>query len=70
MLDIYKICWTKKCKFNGAELVVDQELLGNNSPGTTLQFAHITKERKREQHKILSTVGVLLRVLFILKEGA
>jgi integrase/recombinase XerD len=36
---------------NGAELVAIQELLGHNSPDTTLSYAKITHERKREQHK-------------------
>ncbi|SFL99253.1 integrase/recombinase XerD [Gracilibacillus orientalis] len=36
---------------NGAELVSIQELLGHSSPDTTLKYAKITHERKREQHK-------------------
>jgi integrase/recombinase XerD len=36
---------------NGAELVAIQELLGHSSPDTTLRYAKITYERKREQHK-------------------
>lgn len=36
---------------NGAELVAVQELLGHSSPETTLRYARITEERKREQHK-------------------
>lgn len=36
---------------NGAELVAIQELLGHSSPDTTLRYARITEERKREQHK-------------------
>lgn len=36
---------------NGAELVAIQELLGHSSPETTLRYAKITEERKREQHK-------------------
>jgi integrase/recombinase XerD len=36
---------------NGADLVVIQELLGHSSPDTTLRYAKITHERKREQHK-------------------
>ena len=36
---------------NGAELVAVQELLGHSSPETTLRYAKITEERKREQHK-------------------
>lgn len=36
---------------NGAELVAVQELLGHSSPDTTLRYARITEERKREQHK-------------------
>lgn len=36
---------------NGAELVAVQELLGHSSPETTLKYARITEERKREQHK-------------------
>lgn len=36
---------------NGAELVAVQELLGHESPETTLRYARITEERKREQHK-------------------
>ncbi len=36
---------------NGAELVEIQELLGHRSPDTTLRYAKITHERKREQHK-------------------
>lgn len=36
---------------NGAELVAIQELLGHSSPETTLRYARITEERKREQHK-------------------
>ncbi|WP_335871975.1 site-specific tyrosine recombinase/integron integrase [Bacillus sp. 2205SS5-2] len=36
---------------NGAEIVAVQELLGHTSPDTTLRYARITEERKREQHK-------------------
>ena len=36
---------------NGAELVAVQELLGHESPDTTLRYARITEERKREQHR-------------------
>ena len=36
---------------NGAELAAVQELLGHSSPDTTLRYARITEERKREQHK-------------------
>lgn len=36
---------------NGAELVAIQELLGHSSSETTLRYARITEERKREQHK-------------------
>lgn len=36
---------------NGAELAAVQELLGHSSPETTLRYARITEERKREQHK-------------------
>jgi len=36
---------------NGAELAAVQELLGHSSPETTLRYAQITEERKREQHK-------------------
>jgi integrase/recombinase XerD len=36
---------------NGAELVAVQELLGHSSPETTLRYARITEERKRDQHK-------------------
>lgn len=36
---------------NGAELVAIQELLGHSSPDTTLKYAKITHDRKREQHK-------------------
>lgn len=36
---------------NGAELVAVQELLGHSSPETTLRYARITEDRKREQHK-------------------
>jgi integrase/recombinase XerD len=36
---------------NGAELIAVQELLGHVSPDTTLRYARITEERKREQHK-------------------
>lgn len=36
---------------NGAELVAVQELLGHSSPDTTLRYARITEERKREQHR-------------------
>lgn len=36
---------------NGAELVAIQELLGHSSPDTTLRYAKITNERKRQQHK-------------------
>jgi integrase/recombinase XerD len=36
---------------SGAELTAIQELLGHESPETTLRYARITEERKREQHK-------------------
>lgn len=36
---------------NGADLVAIQELLGHSSSETTLRYARITEERKREQHK-------------------
>jgi integrase/recombinase XerD len=36
---------------NGADLVAIQELLGHVSPDTTMRYARITEERKREQHK-------------------
>lgn len=36
---------------NGAELVAVQELLGHSSPETTLRYARITEERKRDQHR-------------------
>jgi integrase/recombinase XerD len=36
---------------NGAKLEAVQELLGHSSPETTLRYAQITEERKREQHK-------------------
>lgn len=36
---------------NGAELAAIQELLGHNSPQTTLRYAAITEDKKREQHK-------------------
>lgn len=36
---------------NGAELAAVQELLGHSSPDTTLRYAKITEDRKREQHK-------------------
>lgn len=36
---------------NGAELVAIQELLGHSSADTTLRYARITEDRKREQHK-------------------
>lgn len=36
---------------NGAELAAVQELLGHSSADTTLRYARITEERKREQHK-------------------
>jgi integrase/recombinase XerD len=36
---------------NGAELAAVQELLGHSSPDTTLRYARISEERKREQHK-------------------
>lgn len=36
---------------NGAELVAVQELLGHSSPDTTLRYARITEDRKREQHR-------------------
>ncbi|QNF30010.1 MULTISPECIES: hypothetical protein [Metabacillus] len=38
-------------KTTRAELVAIQELLGHSSPVTTLRYAKITHERKREQHK-------------------
>jgi len=36
---------------NGADLSAIQELLGHSSPDTTLRYARITEERKREQHE-------------------
>lgn len=36
---------------NGAELVAVQELLGHSSPDTTLRYAKVSEERKRQQHK-------------------
>lgn len=36
---------------NGASLIAIQELLGHENPETTLKYARITEERKREQHK-------------------
>lgn len=36
---------------NGAELAAVQELLGHSSSETTLRYARITEERKRDQHK-------------------
>lgn len=36
---------------NGAELVAVQELMGHSDPQTTLRYARITEERKRDQHK-------------------
>lgn len=36
---------------NGAEITAVQELLGHSSPETTLRYARITEERKREQHR-------------------
>lgn len=36
---------------NGAELVAVQELLGHSSPETTLRYARISEERKRDQHR-------------------
>lgn len=36
---------------NGADIVAVQELLGHSSPDTTLRYARITEERKRDQHK-------------------
>jgi integrase/recombinase XerD len=36
---------------NGAELAAVQELLGHRSSETTLRYARITEERKRDQHK-------------------
>lgn len=36
---------------NGAELVAIQELLGHSSPDTTMKYARISEERKRQQHK-------------------
>lgn len=36
---------------NGAELVAVQELMGHSDPQTTLRYARITEERKKEQHR-------------------
>lgn len=36
---------------NGADITAIQELLGHSSPETTLRYARITEERKRDQHK-------------------
>jgi integrase/recombinase XerD len=36
---------------NGADIVAVQDLLGHSSPETTMRYARITEERKREQHK-------------------
>lgn len=36
---------------NGADITAVQELLGHSSPETTLRYARISEERKREQHK-------------------
>ncbi|TYS68056.1 tyrosine-type recombinase/integrase [Sutcliffiella horikoshii] len=36
---------------NGAEIAAVQELLGHSSPETTIRYAQITEERKRQQHK-------------------
>lgn len=36
---------------NGAELAAIQALLGHTSPQTTLRYAHVTEDKKREQHK-------------------
>jgi integrase/recombinase XerD len=36
---------------NGAQIVAVQELLGHSSPDTTMRYARITEERKREQHR-------------------
>lgn len=36
---------------NGADITAVQELLGHSSPETTLRYARITEERKREQHR-------------------
>ncbi|MCM3573271.1 tyrosine-type recombinase/integrase [Mesobacillus subterraneus] len=36
---------------NGAELTDVQHLLGHEDPATTLVYAHVTEERKRQAHK-------------------
>ncbi|MGM0751766.1 MAG: tyrosine-type recombinase/integrase [Bacillota bacterium] len=36
---------------NGAEIVAVQELLGHSSSQTTLRYARLSEERKRDQHK-------------------
>lgn len=36
---------------NGAEIAAVQELLGHSSPETTIRYARITEERKRDQHR-------------------
>jgi len=36
---------------NGADLAAVQELLGHSSADTTLRYARVSEERKREQHR-------------------
>lgn len=36
---------------NGCDIVAVQELLGHSSPDTTMRYARITEERKKEQHR-------------------